>query len=139
MDPIRVPRPPRKAFNKNRPISDLIKAQVKHFQHLESKLHSDLQSPMEPHELTTESAAANYIAYMTNVLCGSETEKSSSKSSRSRSVSRPARKASSGIAIAAVKDKERSARPARAKKSSAANKSPAAKKSSKAKSRGKKS
>ena len=77
MDPVHVPRPPQSSFNKNRPISDLIKAQIKHFQHLEAKLPPQDRSPLAAHELTTESAAAQYIAHMTSVLCrlGSEARK----------------------------------------------------------------
>ncbi len=69
MDPIHVPRPPKEAYNKNRPISDLIKAQLTHFQHLEQKLPADQRPKMAHHELTTESAAARYIAAMTEALC----------------------------------------------------------------------
>jgi hypothetical protein len=71
MEPIRVPRPPQTSFNRNRPVSDLLQAQIKHFQHLESKLPDESRSPYAPHELSTESAAAQYIAHMTRVLCDS--------------------------------------------------------------------
>ncbi|HEY0564598.1 MAG TPA: hypothetical protein VGC88_03385 [Terriglobales bacterium] len=71
MEPIRVPRPPKTAFNKNRPVSDLLKAQIAHFQHLEAKLAEEHRSPLAAHELTTESTAAQYIAHMTRVLCDS--------------------------------------------------------------------
>ena len=71
MEPIRVPRPPQTSFNRNRPVSDLLKAQIKHFQHLESKLPDESRSPYAPHELSTEFAAAQYIAHMTRVLCDS--------------------------------------------------------------------
>ena len=37
MGVIHVPPPSREAFNKFRPMSDLIKSQVKHFKHLEEK------------------------------------------------------------------------------------------------------
>ncbi len=37
MEPIHVPGPPKEAFNKNRPISDLIRAQVNHLKHVEAK------------------------------------------------------------------------------------------------------
>jgi len=40
MKTIHVPGPPKEAFNKHRQMSDLIKAQIKHFRHLEeSSLH----------------------------------------------------------------------------------------------------
>jgi hypothetical protein len=69
MATIRVPGPPPQAFQKNRPISDLIRAQIKHFQHLEHKLKINLATKFSPHDLTTEAAAARYIAEMTNALC----------------------------------------------------------------------
>ena len=69
MATIRVPGPPAQAFRKQRPISDLIKAQLKHFQHLEHKLHLTLPTKFSPHDLTTEAAAAQYIAEVTAALC----------------------------------------------------------------------
>ncbi|HUZ97058.1 MAG TPA: hypothetical protein VMU57_19315 [Edaphobacter sp.] len=65
---IRVPGPPPEAFRKNRPISDLIKSQIRHFQHLEQKLRLDLPTKFSPHDLTTEDAASRYIAEMTAAL-----------------------------------------------------------------------
>lgn len=65
---IRVPGPPPEAFRKNRPISDLIKSQVGHFQHLEHKLKITLPTKFLPHDLTTEAAASQYIAEMTAAL-----------------------------------------------------------------------
>lgn len=69
MATIRVPGPPPQAFQKQRPISDLIKAQLKHFQHLEHKLHLTLPTKFSPHDLTTEAAAAQYISEVTAALC----------------------------------------------------------------------
>lgn len=73
MATIRVPGPPPEAFRKNRPISDLIKSQIKHFQHLEHKLQLTLPTKFSPHDLTTEAAAAQYIAEITTALCGRTT------------------------------------------------------------------
>jgi hypothetical protein len=69
MATIRVPGPPPEAFRKHRPISDLIKSQIKHFQHLEHKLHLTLPTKFSPHDLTTEAVAAQYIAEVTTALC----------------------------------------------------------------------
>src|SRR5438876_279386 len=41
MEVVHVPPPPKEAFHKGRPISDLIKAQVDHFKHLEEKLSAE--------------------------------------------------------------------------------------------------
>jgi hypothetical protein len=69
MATIRVPGPSPQAFRKNRPISDLVKSQIKHFQHLEHKLQLTLPTKFSSHDLTTESAAAQYIAEITTALC----------------------------------------------------------------------
>ncbi len=105
MDPIPVPRPPKEAYNKNRPISDLIKAQIKHFQHLESKLSPGLRAPMPHHELTTESAAAAYIAHMTAALCRAPAGPMLVKPRR-RPVPIALPPASAGIALAAAAEPE---------------------------------
>jgi hypothetical protein len=77
LEPIHVPRPSPEAFNRNRPISDLIKAQLKHLQEVERKLEPGLRSTFEVEKITTESDAARYIAHMTRVL-------------RTRKIARPA-------------------------------------------------
>lgn len=68
MEPIRVPRPPKAAFNKQRPMSDLIKAQIKHFKHLEHKLPPEHRAALPQHHIITEEDAARYIAPMTSLL-----------------------------------------------------------------------
>jgi hypothetical protein len=68
MEPIHVPGPPKEAFNKNRRISDLIRAQVNHLKHVEASLPTDQRSKIPQHEITTESDAANYIASMTRLF-----------------------------------------------------------------------
>jgi hypothetical protein len=68
MEPIHVPGPPKEAFNKNRPISDLIRAQVNHLKHVEASLPADQRSKIPQHEISTESDAANYIAAMTHLF-----------------------------------------------------------------------
>jgi hypothetical protein len=68
MDPIHVPGPPKEAFNKNRRVSDLIRAQVNHLKHLESKLPPNLRQGIPQHPIVTEDDAARYIAPMTRLL-----------------------------------------------------------------------
>jgi hypothetical protein len=70
METIHVPGPPKQAFNKNRRISDLIRAQVNHLKHVEASLPVDQRSGIPQHEITTESDAATYIAAMTNLFQG---------------------------------------------------------------------
>jgi hypothetical protein len=68
MEPILVPSPPREAFNKNRPISDLIRKQVEHFKHVEEKLPQDIRAMLPQLSIATESDAARYISAMTGYL-----------------------------------------------------------------------
>jgi hypothetical protein len=65
MEPILVPAPAKEAFRKLRPISDLIKAQVSHFKHLEEKLPQAVRRTCPQHSIVTEDDAARYIASMT--------------------------------------------------------------------------
>lgn len=67
MEPIQVPKPSPTAFNKNRPISDLIRKQIDHFQHIQKK-HKIEIDPAAGQDLNTEGGAAKYIAAMTRVL-----------------------------------------------------------------------
>jgi hypothetical protein len=68
MEPILVPRPPKEAFNKNRRVSDLIRAQVNHLKHVEFKLPAHQRHAIPQHPITTEDEAARYIASMTRML-----------------------------------------------------------------------
>ena len=68
MDVIHVPAPPKEAFHKLRPMSDLIKHQVNHFKHLEEKLPAERRKALPQHRITTENDAALYIAAMTRLL-----------------------------------------------------------------------
>jgi len=105
MDVIQVPPPPKKAFNKNRRMSDLIRAQVDHFHHLERNMPAALQSDLDPHSLVTEADAAKYIAHMTRVLLNKPAAKKASgpmlvKTGRSVKSAAPALP-QKGLAIAA--------------------------------------
>lgn len=73
MNVIHVPAPPKGAFHKFRPMSDLIKAQVNHFKHLEEKLTPEQRQGIPQHRITTENDAALYIASMTRLLRSSAT------------------------------------------------------------------
>ena len=67
MEPIKVSRPPASSFNKNRAISDLLQAQLKHFQHLEQK-HGAKIDPGIARDIHTEAGAARYIAEVTGAI-----------------------------------------------------------------------
>ena len=68
MPTILVPAPPKSAFNKNRPVSDLLQHQLKHFRHIEARLPNELHSGMTARDLHTENGAAQYIAHITEAL-----------------------------------------------------------------------
>ena len=68
MEVIVVPPTPKEAFHKGRPMSDLIKAQVKHFKHVEYKLSPEQREKIPQHRITTENEAAIYITAMTRLL-----------------------------------------------------------------------
>ncbi len=66
---ISIPHPPPAAMNKNRPISDLIKAQLRHVQHAESaRLPKEKRDGRLPKDIHTEAEAASYIAAVTKIL-----------------------------------------------------------------------
>lgn len=70
MATIRVLRPTPESFRKSRPLSGLLRAQIAHFQHIESLLPPERRSNFVLRKRTTEGEAGNYIAYMTGVLQG---------------------------------------------------------------------
>jgi hypothetical protein len=106
MEPIRVPAPPKEAFNKHRRMSDLIKAQISHLKHLENKLPEEIRGALPQHHLVTEDDAARYIAPMTKLLCSMSTEATtSSKKPASKTRQRTAIRSAKGMSLAAVAEK----------------------------------
>jgi hypothetical protein len=65
--PISVPAPPKSAFNRNRPVSDLLSAQLRHFQHVAHKQGITID-PILERDIQTESGAARYIAQITHAI-----------------------------------------------------------------------
>ncbi len=63
-----VPRPSSASFHKRRPISDLIRAQIKQFQAVEKELPPEWRTGIDASEIATEQEAANYIQQMTITL-----------------------------------------------------------------------
>lgn len=102
MELIHVPPPPGAAFNKSRPMSDLIKAQVRHFKHLEEKLSPEERQSIPQHRVISENDAAQYIAAMTRLLRSGVTEAASARKPLRMKAKAPAKKASSqGLSLAA--------------------------------------
>ena len=77
---IRIPKPRHNAFNKHRPISTLLRMQVRHFHEIEKQL---LLAELTDIELIkTEGQAAEYVAKMTARLLGTPSSKPSRKDAR---------------------------------------------------------
>ena len=127
MEPILVPGPPKEAFNKHRPISDLVRKQVDHFRHIEERLPPDLRATLPQHQIVTENEAARYISAMTSYLLSRPRPKPAAKkivAIKPPAPIRPGRPLT--LAAAAAPARKKSA----AKKKSAPKKeTPAAKKS----------
>lgn len=65
---IRVPKPPKNAFDPSRPVSSLLKSQVDHLQEAESKLPLKYCSPLYAKAIRTEGEAAQYIREVTEAI-----------------------------------------------------------------------
>lgn len=102
MEAILVPGPPKEAFNKNRPMSDLIRAQIQHFKHIEEKLPPEARATLPRHAIVTEDDAARYIAPMTRLL---HLRAAASAAKTPIEISRPA-PADTGLSLAAVAEAE---------------------------------
>ncbi|HXS75044.1 MAG TPA: hypothetical protein VN753_02625 [Terracidiphilus sp.] len=102
MEVIHVPPPSKEAFHKGRPMSDLIKAQIKHFKHVEEKLSPRERESIPQHRITTENEAAQYITAMTRLLRSDVDEKPAKPNLTPITVKKSApRAAARGFAIAA--------------------------------------
>lgn len=107
METIVVPAPPKSAFNKKRPVSDLVRKQVEHFQHVAQKHGMKIDRALE-RDLATEGGAARYIARVTREMRGQ-----SEQTPGPRLVARPAApataksKPAAGLDLAAAADLSR--------------------------------
>jgi hypothetical protein len=79
MEPILIHSVPREAFNKHRPISDLVRKQIEHLKHVEEKLSQDVRAKLPQHEIVTENDAARYISSMTGHLLSGPRPKQAAK------------------------------------------------------------
>ena len=126
MEPILVPGPPKEAFNKHRPISDLVKKQVEHFKHIEKTLSPDLRATLPQHQIVTEDEAARYISAMTSYLLSRPRPKQVAKKTVAIKPPAPIRPGGPLTLAAAAPARKKS--PAK-KKSAAKKETPAARKS----------
>lgn len=111
MTVIKVPKPPRGAYDPNRPVSSLLKMQVEHLYGAEKRLPSRYRSEVYVNAIRTEGEAANYIRAVTEAIHEAHAE-----AERARRA--PKRKR--GIEIAAVAD-ERAERKLRRRSSAKKN------------------
>lgn len=119
MEVISVPAPSKTAFHKGRPISDLIKAQIAHFKHVEAKLSPEQRDSIPQHRITTENEAALYITAMTRLLRSSVSERPAKpKLVPITAKKSAARIAAKGLAIAASESPEKPRRRSKTKSSS---------------------
>ncbi|MGA2102807.1 MAG: hypothetical protein ABSG34_16990 [Candidatus Sulfotelmatobacter sp.] len=65
---IHVPRPPKSAFNPDRPVSSLLKAQMEYLHEAEKRLPSRYHSEIYVNAIKTEGEAAKYIRHVTEAI-----------------------------------------------------------------------
>ena len=65
MTVIKVPKPPRGAYDPNRPVSSLLKMQVEHLYGAEKRLPSLYRTDVYVNAIKTEGEAAEYIRQVT--------------------------------------------------------------------------
>jgi hypothetical protein len=68
MTVIKVPEPPKSAFNKNRPVSALLKNQILHLHEAELRFPARDQTNIYINHIKTEGQAAQYIRQVTAKL-----------------------------------------------------------------------
>ena len=121
MATIKVPRPPESAFDPERRVSALLKNQLIHLREAEFRLPANMQTNIYINAITTERAAAEYIARVTAALHQAHANASALKGApKSRAKSKGKRV----IEIAAVaEDRPRKPKSARKTKGKAKNKS----------------
>ena len=65
---IHVPRPPKSAFDPNRPVSALLMSQMEHLRHASSNLPLRYRSEIYVNAIKTEGEAARYIREVTEAI-----------------------------------------------------------------------
>jgi hypothetical protein len=65
---IRVPKPPKSAYNPDRPVSSLLRSQIDHLREAESKLPLHYRSELYIKAIQTEGEAARYIREVTEAI-----------------------------------------------------------------------
>ena len=97
MTVIKVPRPPKSAFDPNRAVNALLKNQMEHLFEAEKKLPSKYRSEIYVNAIKTEGEAAEYIRTVTEAIHAAHGDAAARRA-------RPVRKRKDVIEIAAVAD-----------------------------------
>jgi hypothetical protein len=91
---IRVPRLPKNAFDPNRPVSALLKAQIEYLHDAERRLPLRYRSEVYINAIKTEGEAANYIREVTEAIHNAHAEATAARvkvpSQRKRMIERAA-------------------------------------------------
>ena len=92
---IQVPKPPRSAWDPNRPVSTLLQSQVEHLFEAERKLPHKYKTQIYISAIKTEGEAADYIQKVTEAIHRAHEDAAAMRAKRTT-------KGRRGIAIAAV-------------------------------------
>jgi hypothetical protein len=95
---IKVPRPPKSAFNPNRPVNTLLKTQIDFLHEAEKRLPPRYHSEIYINAIKTEGEASKYIREVTEAI------QSAHKDAAAARRAKPAPKRKRVIDIAAVAD-----------------------------------
>jgi len=121
---VHVPKPPKDAYNPDRPMGSLLKSQVEHMREAESKLPLRYRHEIETYvkAVRTEGEAARYIRAVTEAIHLAHED-----AKRQRRVPRPVAKPVIEIAAVADEAAERHQNRARKRPTSKSKKGPGAK------------
>jgi hypothetical protein len=109
---ITVPKPPKSAYNPDRPVTSLLKSHVEHMREAESKLPLKYRSEFYAKAVRTEGEAAEYIRDVTEAILEAHAD-----AARRRRAPKHKRKLEIAAAADEGKDTAHKPRAKRAKKS----------------------
>jgi len=93
---IPVPRPSKKAWNPDRPMSGLLLAQIQHLQHAERRLPLRYRSAIYTHAIRTEGEAARYIREVTEAILKAHADAKADRAKRARGSKGPSKAKAKG-------------------------------------------
>jgi hypothetical protein len=120
---IPVPKPPKKAFNVDRPISNLLRNQLEHLQRAEFRLPIKQQTNIYINAIKTEAEAADYIRRVTQAIHDAHGVRPAGAAPGPVAVRSKSKAKGRDIAAVAEERPRRSARKSKAKKKKSRTKS----------------